>query len=89
MSYSKVRAFNRRERRKAKQSGWRRLPKANPKKVGHGPNGLKGVGMGTIAKPRGMPLHRGARRDTLSRLGPLAGLFSFEDRTNQRRQAVA
>lgn len=77
MAYSRARAFNRRERRKAKQSGWRRQPKANPKKVGHGPNGLKGVGMGALAKPRSIPLHRGARRDILSRLGPLASFFSF------------
>ena len=84
MSYSKVRAFNRRERRKAKQSGWHRQPKVNPKKVGHGPNGLKGVGMGVMAKPRSIPLNRGARRDSLSRLGPLASLFSHEDRTDQR-----
>lgn len=30
--------YNKRERRKAKQSGWKREPKRNPKKCGHGPN---------------------------------------------------
>lgn len=30
--------YHRRERRKTKQSNWRREPKQNPKKVGHGPN---------------------------------------------------
>lgn len=31
--------FNRRDRRKAKQSGWKRAGKSNPKKVGHGGGG--------------------------------------------------
>ena len=35
---SRKRRYHRRERRKAKASRWRRLPKSNPKKVGHGPN---------------------------------------------------
>lgn len=30
---------NRRDRRKAKQSNWKRLGKVNPKKKGHGPSG--------------------------------------------------
>lgn len=37
-SVTAKRRFSRRERRKAKQSKWRREPKRNPKKVGHGPN---------------------------------------------------
>ena len=35
---SRKRRYHRRERRKAKASRWRRLPKSNPRKVGHGPN---------------------------------------------------
>lgn len=30
---------NRRDRRKARQTKWRRQGKTNPKKVGHGPSG--------------------------------------------------
>ena len=43
MSNSQQRArAGRRERRKAKASGWRREPKGNPKKVGHGSNASRG-----------------------------------------------
>jgi len=35
--YAKTK-YNRRERRKAKQSDWKRGVKRNPKKHGHGPN---------------------------------------------------
>lgn len=31
----------RRDRRKAKASGWKRPPRINPKKVGHGGSGKK------------------------------------------------
>jgi hypothetical protein len=41
MSKAKRKRFNKRDRRKAKQSNWKRAGRSNPKKVGHGGGGQR------------------------------------------------
>lgn len=43
---------NRRDRRKAKQSGWKRPGRSNPRKKGHGGGGMKMRGQGKVASWR-------------------------------------
>lgn len=47
--------FHRRDRRKAKESNYRRAPKGNPKKVGHGTSGSIQIFGTTVPAPKPTP----------------------------------
>ncbi len=58
MSRKARKRFNRRDRRKAKESGFRRPGRSNPRKVAHGGSGQVASGVNeAIHKKRGIPVN--------------------------------